>query len=89
MSSVLGTAAELNTDRYVSNDVHRPEDRDMASTMSEIENTILVFLSSVSGNHSAILMDLCDCECRLYRAKANDTLEHVRETLSGLSYQIY
>jgi hypothetical protein len=59
----------------------------MASTMSEIENTILVFPSSVPGNCSAILMDLCDRECRLRRAKANDTLGHVRETLSGLSYQ--
>jgi hypothetical protein len=32
-------------------------------------------------------MDLCERECRLRRAKANDTLGHVRETLSGLSYQ--
>jgi hypothetical protein len=87
VGSVLGVADELNADGYVSDDVRRPEDRQLASTMSEIENTILVFPSSITGNRTAILVDLCERECRLRRAKANDTLAHVRETLSGLSYQ--
>jgi hypothetical protein len=55
--------------------------------MSEIENTILVFPSAVGENLTQGVLDLHIRECRLRRAKANDTLGHVRETLSGLSYQ--
>jgi len=56
--------------------------------MSEIENTILAFPSTVTGGPITLtLLDLKNKECRLRRAKANDTLGHVWETLSRLSYQ--
>lgn len=85
--AVLGTPDRLNTDGYVSDEVRRPEDRGLPVSSGEIENTILVFPSAIPGNVSAHVTDLRDRECRLRRAKANDTLGHVRETLSGLSYQ--
>ena len=59
----------------------------MGSSMSDIENTTLAFPSAIKGERTTTLLDLRRRECRLRKAKANDTLGHVRETLSGLSYQ--
>jgi len=55
--------------------------------MADIENTILVFPFTITGKLTPLALELKIRECRLCRAKANDTLGHVRETLSGLSYQ--
>jgi hypothetical protein len=85
--STFGAPDQINSDGYLSDDIRRPEDRDLVPSMSEVENTILVFPSAIAGNHSAIAIDLRGRECRIRRAKANDILGHVRETLSGLSYQ--
>jgi hypothetical protein len=87
LSANLGVLDQMNTDGYVSDEIRRPEDRTIASTSAEVENTILVFPSTISGKTNAIMLDLRGRECRLRRAKANDTLGHVRECLSGLSYQ--
>jgi len=88
VAAVLGTGDILNDDGYVSDETCQPEDRGLAHSMSEIENTILAFPSTVtSGAITLMLLDLKNKECRLRRAKANDTLGHVWETLSGLLYQ--
>src|SRR5258705_496991 len=55
--------------------------------LTDIENTIIACPSTVTRNTTSQLLDLRTKECRLRRAKANDTLGHIRETLSGLSYQ--
>jgi hypothetical protein len=87
VSTVRGTHDVLNDDGYVSDDTRPAEDRGLPCTMSDIENTALAFPSTVQGDASLTHLDLRDRECCLRRAKANDTLAHVRETLSGLSYQ--
>ena len=84
---VLGTPDELSTDGYVSDDVCKPKDCGLPQSTTAIENTLLVFPSSLPGNQTAATLELRGHECRLRRAKANDTLAHIRETLSGLSYQ--
>jgi hypothetical protein len=71
----------------VSDDIRQPEDRGLVPSLSEIENTILAFPSAVIDDHTTVMLDLRARECRLRRAKANDTLGQVRETLSRLSYQ--
>ena len=87
LNTLLGTADRLNTDGYVSDDVRRPEDRSLVPQLTEIENTVVVFPSSVSISNSDIVLDLKSREMRLRRAKANDSLSSLRETLSSLSYQ--
>ena len=87
VNAVFGQKDILNNDGYVSDDTRQPEDRALPPSMSEIENTILSFPSAVVDDSTAMILDLRMRECRLRRAKANDTLGHVRETLSGLSYQ--
>jgi hypothetical protein len=87
VSVVLGTEDALNDDGYVSDEIRLPEDRGIPTSMSDIENTTLAFPSTLKDEADATLWDLRRKECRLRRAKANDTLGHVRETLSGLSYQ--
>jgi hypothetical protein len=59
----------------------------MLVSMADVENIILVFPSALKSDGTVAFRDLLTRECRLRRAKANDTLGHVRETLSGLSYQ--
>ena len=86
VSTALGTHDVFNNDGYVSDDTRLPEDRGLAPSLSEIENTILAFPSAVKGGTGA-LHEMRGRECRLRRAKANDTLGHVREALSYLSYQ--
>ena len=87
VAGVLGSPDELSADGYVSDDVRKPEDCGLPQSMTAIENTLLVFPSSLPGNQIAAILELRGHECRLRRAKANDTLAHIRETLSGLSYQ--
>ena len=86
-AAAMGTPAQLSSDGYLSDDVRRPEDCGLAPTMSAVENTLLAFPSSLSGHLSAFALELRQNECRLRRAKANDTLGHFREKMSGLSYQ--
>jgi len=43
VAAVLGTGDILNDNGYVSDDTCKPEDCEMATSMSEIENTILAF----------------------------------------------
>ena len=86
-AAVMGTPDQLSSDGYMSDDVRKPEDRGLAPQMSAVENTILAFPSSLTGHLSASTLDLRHHECRLRRAKANDTLGHFREKMSGLSYQ--
>src|SRR5258705_13799474 len=50
-------------------------------------NTIIACPSTVTRNTTSQLLDLRTKECRLRRAKANDTLGHIREKPSRLSYQ--
>jgi len=85
--SNIGVPDQLNADGYVSDEIRRPEDVAIPISMSAVENTILVFPSTIAGRPSPFAVDLRSRECRLRRAKANDTLSHVRETLSGLSFQ--
>ena len=87
VAAVIGKEDDLNDDGYVSDEIRQPEDRGMGPLMSDIENTILAFPSAMKGETTTSLRDFKNRECRLRRAKANDTLGHVRETLSGLSYQ--
>jgi hypothetical protein len=87
VGSVQGTPDVLNEDGYVSDDTRRPEDRGVRSAMYEIENTVIVFPSAATGHLTAAMSELRTRECRLRRAKANDTLGQIREALSGLSYQ--
>jgi len=87
VAAVSGTPDQLSSDGYVSDDVRNPENRAAAPTMSAIENTILAFPSSLMGQLSSSVLELRDHECRLRRAKANDSLGYVREKLSCLSYQ--
>jgi hypothetical protein len=86
LNAVVGTPDQLNTDGYVSDDVRRTEDRGLTPNMSDVENTVLLFPSNVPGHHNPLVFDLRNRECRLRRAKANDTLGRIREALSGLSY---
>jgi hypothetical protein len=87
VATLLGTHDTLNDDGYVSDDTREPLERGMAAVMSEVENTILAFPSAIPGELNSLILELRERECRLRRGKANDTLGHVRETLSGLSYQ--
>ena len=88
VSSLIGQPVQLNRDGYISDDLRQPEDRGSKPIMSEIENSKLAFPSSLPiQNFTDFILDLCFRECRLRRAKANDILGHVRESLSGLSYQ--
>jgi hypothetical protein len=84
--SVIRKHDILSDDGYVSDDSRPPEDRGLRPTLTDIENTILAF-PSVSRNPTFQILDLRAKECRLWWAKANDTLGHLRETLSRLSYQ--
>jgi hypothetical protein len=81
----LGRVDDLPADGYVSDDLRDTPDR--THNVTEIETTALVFPSSISGNPTELLSDLREREKRLRRAKANDALSRLRETLSGLSYQ--
>jgi hypothetical protein len=87
VAAVIGKHDILNDDGYVSDDTRQPEDRGLAPSLSEIENTVLAFPSAAPDDRGPVMQDLRSRECRLRRAKANDTLGHLRETLSGLSYQ--
>jgi hypothetical protein len=86
-AAVMGTPDQLNSDGYLTDDVRNPEDRCLAPSMSAVENIILAFPSSLSGQLSPFAQELRQHESRLRRAKANDTLGHFREKMSGLSYQ--
>ena len=83
---LIGKPDALDPDGYLSDDIRSHEDRGMVPCMTEIENTFLVFPSS-SPNPTALILDLRSQELRLRRARANDALSRVRESLSGLSYQ--
>jgi len=87
VSAVMGTPAQLSTDGYLSDEVRKAEDRGLQPSMSAVENTLLAFPSALLGQLSAFALELRQHECRLRRAKANDTLGHFREKMSGLSYQ--
>lgn len=87
MATLVSNPDNLNDDGYVSDDVRRPEDRGLVPSMTDVENTILLFPSNIPGKPTGLLLELRRRECRLRRAKANDTLGHLRETLSGLSYE--
>jgi hypothetical protein len=81
----LGRVDDLPPDGYVSDDLRDTPDR--THNVTEIETTALVFPSSISGNQTELVSDLREREKRLRRAKSNDALSRLRETLSGLSYQ--
>ena len=83
----LGKPDTFDADGYVSDEIRDEEDRRLQPSPSAIENTSLVFPSSISGQKTPLLNDLRNRELLLRRAKANDALAHVRESLSGLSYQ--
>ena len=83
----IGQPDLVEDEGYISDDVRRPEDIGLSPGLSEVENTIMVFPSAVVGNKSASVREMCGCETRLRRAKANDSLSRVRESLSGLSFQ--
>ncbi len=87
LGSVIGKHDILSEDGYVSDEGRAPEDRGLRPCLTDIENTIIACPSTVTRNTTSQLLDLRTKECRLRRAKANDTLGHIRETLSGLSYQ--
>ena len=87
VSMIIGTADRLDPDGYVSDDLRLPEERAVQPSLSEIENTIIAFPSSVAHSSSRMVTNLRDFECRLRHGKANDTLGRVREALSGLSYE--
>ena len=87
MQAVIGQPDRIGDEGYISDDVRRPEDCGVRPIMSEVENTILAFPSAIGGVKSAFVSELCIRETRLRRAKANDTLARVRESLSGLSFQ--
>ena len=84
--ALIGKPDVLDADGYVTDDIRSPEDRGIVPCMSEVENTALVFPSS-SSNLSPGVLDLQSRELRLRRARANDSLGRLRESLSGLSYQ--
>ncbi|MDX6295877.1 MAG: hypothetical protein QOH50_5047 [Kribbellaceae bacterium] len=83
----LGGVDEIPADGYVSDDFHEAEGHHHSSNLIHIENSTLVFPSSVSGHLSDSLIELRNKEMQLRRGKANDTLGRLRESLSGLSYQ--
>ena len=87
VNPLIGVADKLNTDGYISDEVRRDEDRGFVSRLTEIENHMLIFPSSATGAITETVRDLRSRELRLRRAKANDSLASLRETLSGLSYQ--
>ena len=83
----LGKTDAFDADGYVSDEIRDEEDQGIQPSASAIENTSLVFPSSISGPKTTLLGDLRRRELLLRRAKANDALSHLRESLSGLSYQ--
>lgn len=83
----MGAPAVLSSDGYLSDDVRGPEDRAPPPLMTAVENTVLAFPSTMVRDISAFALELRNHESRLRRAKANDTLGHFREKMSGLSYQ--
>ena len=87
VNALLGVADTLNNDGYVSDEVRQPEDRGLIPRLTEIENHLIVFPSAATSGFTPTVVDLRNRELRLRRAKANDYLAHVRETLSSLSYQ--
>jgi hypothetical protein len=48
---------------------------------------MMIFPSAATGGFTPSVLDLRSRELRIRRAKANDSLGHLRETLSSLSYQ--
>jgi len=87
VQTLIGRPDRLNTDGYISDEIRQPDERALRPIMTLVENTILVFPSQISGTESRLMQDLRNREIRLRRSKANDTLCHLRESLSGLSYQ--
>ena len=69
------------------------EDRNISDTEipdkvpNQIENTIVVFPSSLVDTIGIRADDLWAWECQLQRARANDALWGVRESLGHLSFQ--
>ena len=63
VAEVIGKEDVLNNDGYVSDEVRLPEDCRIAASMFKIENTILAFPSSVKGDRTLALQDLCNREC--------------------------
>lgn len=87
VQNMIGRPDRLNSDGYISDDIRQPEDHGLTPNMTHVENTILIFPSVILEHGSPLVQDLRSRETRLRRAKANDTLSHLRESLSGLSYQ--
>ena len=85
-TSLIGKPDVLDADGYITDDIRSPEDRSIVPRMSEVENTVLAF-PSFASNQSPVIRDLRSRELRLRRARANDSLGRIRESLSGLSYQ--
>ena len=87
VAAVSDKLDQLSSDGYVSDNVRNPENRAAASSMSAVENTLLVFPSLLTGHLTSSARELRDHEFCLRHAKANDSLGYVREKLSCLSYQ--
>ena len=83
----IGNPDILDEDSYVSDELHDEWDPPVMPFSSAIENTALVFPSSLVGHLNVPIQDLCQRELQLQRAKANNALTHIWESLSGLSYQ--
>lgn len=87
VAAVSGLSEQFSSDGYISDDVRNPENRVISVNTSAVENTLLAFPSVLTGRVNAFVSDLRVHECRLRRAKANDMLGHVRETMSSLAFQ--
>ena len=83
----IGKPDSFDRDGYVTDDLREPVRTPHQPDMEAPENMALIFPSSLSGQQTAECNSLRDQEILLRRARANDAIQNLRETLSGLSYQ--
>lgn len=83
----IGKPDSFDRDGYVSDDLRDPTRNQRQPNLAEPENIALIFPSSLSGQQTAECNSLRDRELVLRRARANDAIQSLRESLSGLSYQ--
>jgi hypothetical protein len=83
----IGKPDSFDQDGYVSDDLRDPTKTQRQPDMEAPENMSLIFPSSLSGQQTTGCNSLRDRELLLRRARANDAIQSLRETLSGLSYQ--
>lgn len=83
----IGKPDTFDKDGYVSDDLRDPTTTGRHIDLDAAENIFLVFPSSLSGQQTTECNSFRERESTLRRARANDAIQSLCESLSGLSYQ--